>query len=109
MSRRTLFWVSLAVLLFIICTQTPAVVIIFSFLVMGIIPGTSITIPAWLMLIGYPLAFIAAVLWISHQSLFIGAPAKPTTRTAIKKTAPKKKRATAAKTAAKRRRSSVTA
>jgi len=44
---------------------------------MGVVPGTTITIPAWVMLITYPLGFLALCYWLSHQSMLIGEKKRP--------------------------------
>ena len=75
MNRRAWFWVCGVAVGLVILTKTPLVFTVFAFLVLGMIPGTMLTIPAWVLLTVYPLVFIGTVYWLSTQPLLIGAPA----------------------------------
>ena len=54
----------------VVVTKTPFVFTLFALFVLGIIPGTSLVIPAWLLLIVNPILF-AGIVWIvrSHHLL----------------------------------------
>lgn len=47
--------------------------VIFGFLFLGIIPGTSFSIPFWIMLPASLLIGFLAVHWIMHQPMYIGS------------------------------------
>lgn len=71
MNKRVFVWTIVAALV-VICMTTDLLTAVFALLVMGIVPGTNWNIPAWLMLITYPLGFFLLLRWISRQPLFIG-------------------------------------
>lgn len=70
--KRVVFWAILVAAGLVITTQTSLMTDIFLLLVMGIVPGTNLHAPAFLMLIGYPLIAIAAIYWLVKQPMFIG-------------------------------------
>lgn len=71
MNKRIFVWTIVAVFV-VVCMTTDLLTAVFALLVMGIVPGTNWNIPAWLMLITYPLGFFLLLRWISRQPLFIG-------------------------------------
>ena len=88
-----------------ICVATPLLQTIFSIFVLGYVPGTSIVISPLVMLVTYPLLFVALVAWISFQSLYIGEikkPAQSVIPVKVKKTPAKRKRAVRTTTAKRR-------
>ena len=107
--QRGVFGVGFVILILFICTQTSLPTALLTFLVLGIIPGTTIAIPAWAILLVYPVLIVAATYWLRGRVFFIGelAPpvkpaiavvkkAKKTKNTRTKKTAAAKRRARAA-------------
>lgn len=72
MKNRVYIVIGAALAVLLVCTYTPFVAVLFSFLVMGMIPGTGLVIPSWIILIANPLLCIGVLAWISDQSLFIG-------------------------------------
>ncbi len=70
MNKRILVWTIIAAFV-VICMTTDLLTAIFALLVMGIVPGVNWNIPAWLMLITYPLGFFLLLRCISRQPLFI--------------------------------------
>jgi len=76
---------------------------LFALVFLGMIPGTDLSIPPALMMIGYPLAIVAAVFWLANQPLYIGSKEKQekTARAVARKRVAKKtsKAATKRKTA----------
>lgn len=46
---------------------------LFALVFLGMIPGTSLSIPPVFMMIAYPVAIIAAIFWLAHQPLYIGS------------------------------------
>lgn len=71
-------WAALVLFVFIVCVQTQLLSIAFTFLVLGILPGTDFIVPSWAILITYPLLFIASLAWLNTQPLFIGETAQTT-------------------------------
>ncbi|HRK40680.1 MAG TPA: hypothetical protein PLN95_01200 [Candidatus Saccharibacteria bacterium] len=105
MDKRVYMVGGLAIFVIVVLTQTPLVATLFSFFIMGMIPGTDLAVPFWVMLILYPLLFVTTLYWISNQRFFIGEmeqPARPVMKT---KPAKKKSRTSVArKRAAPKRR-----
>lgn len=77
MNNRVLLWVGFVITLLIVCTQTPLIATLFALLVLGMIPGTDLVIPAWVILLLYPVLFVLGVHWIRSQPLLIGEQKKP--------------------------------
>lgn len=50
--------------------------VLFALVFLGMIPGTNLSIPPAIMMIGYPLAIVAAIFWLAHQPLYIGSKEK---------------------------------
>jgi len=90
MDKRILTYGLLAILVIMVLTQTPLLATLLSLLVMGMVPGTDLAIPFWVMLILYPLLFVAVLYWVSGQKFFIGEPPRPTTPAPKAKTTRKK-------------------
>ncbi len=74
MNKRMVVWI-LVMLLVLVSVTTNFITTLFALLVMGIVPGTSWTIPAWLMLVAYPLLFFTVLRWLTRQPMFIGSQA----------------------------------
>lgn len=72
MDTRRYYLVGMALIIFLVCTQTPLLSVVFAFFILGMIPGTSLIIPSWMILISYPLIALSVLYWLSTQSLFIG-------------------------------------
>jgi hypothetical protein len=103
-------WAIILIALFWVCTKTPLLASLFTLFVLGMVPGTHLAIPAWLMLIVYPAGFFAAVYWLSARSLYIGTPTpKPAVKAARAATTRKKKSRNQKQTAAAKRRARATA
>ena len=101
MNTRVIFWASVAIVSLLVCVKTPLLAMVFALLIMGIIPGTGAVVPAWIMLLIYPLVFVGAIIWLTRQSLLVGAPQQPKLSRA-KTVSPKKKRSPQAKTSSRR-------
>lgn len=86
MDKRVVLWAGLTVLGFVVMTKTQLLNILVAFLILGVIPGTSLFVPSWLIFTVYPLLFVGILLWLGSQSLVSGAEAaKPTRKTAQKR------------------------
>lgn len=72
MDVRVVLWTCLVMTAVMICTHTLFLPILFSILVMGIIPGTSLRIPTAFMLIVYPVLFIIGLYWLSTVQILLG-------------------------------------
>lgn len=99
-----MFWVFAVIGIFYVLVETSLLSNLFTLLILGMVPGTDLALPPVLMLVTYSVGFIAALYWLTHQTLFFAEtkkPAKPV-KQAAKKTA--KKPATAKKTTARKRR-----
>lgn len=72
---------------------------LFALVFLGMIPGTDLSIPPAVMMIGYPIAIIAAVFWLAHQPLYVGSREKQekTARAVARKRVAKKTSKVAAK------------
>ena len=75
MNHRYMFGMSMAFLAICLVITTNALTMLFTLFVMGIVPGTSFTIPAWVILVGYPVIILIALGWLMSQPLFIGTSA----------------------------------
>ncbi len=98
------------ILLFLVCTLTSLPASLLAFLVLGIVPGTDIVIPAWAILLVYPALIAVAVYWLHGEAFFIGEPTptpKPVKATAAK--SKKTRTSRAKKTTATKRRARATA
>jgi hypothetical protein len=107
MNTRALLWAGFVTVFLVLCTQTTFPTTVFALLVMGMIPGTDITIPAWVILATYPMVFLLTIYWLGRQSFFIGeqtTAVPPATKPAKKRQTGKvKSHARRKSTAAKRR------
>lgn len=92
MEKRVLFWAGFVIILFIVLTKTPLISSLLSLLVLGIVPGTDLVIPAWIILTLYPVLGVLGIHWLRTQSLFIGERTKPVqpTKAVVKKRKPRK-------------------
>lgn len=79
MKRRVTLWAGIVTVSFVAVFYVNIPSTLFTIFVIGIVPGTAITIPAWLMLLIYPSLLAGILYWLGKQSLFIGE-ASPTTR-----------------------------
>lgn len=90
MDVRIVLWTCLVMTAFMMCTHTLFLPMLFSVIVMGIIPGTTIEIPTGFMLIVYPSLFIAGVYWFSTLQVMMNehaqAPARAPKKSVRKKT-----------------------
>lgn len=100
MDKRMLWFVGVLIGL-IIVIKTPLVFTLFAFFILGMIPGTDLFIPPWVLLITYPVLFVAIVYRIGTQppvpnlaTVETPVTSKPSTRQ--RKPSPKKKSAGAA-------------
>lgn len=103
-------WALGAFLAVVIITETPLVFTLFSIFILGMVPGTSVVVPAWLLLVINPLLCLGIIWVVRAHHLFtpIDTPLKPTatTRTAKKARQARTKKST---TATKRRASRAAA
>lgn len=72
MNRRVYIVIGAVITLLFVTNYTPIFSSVFSLLVLGMMPGTSLTIPVWAMLTIYPIVFIIASLWLMSQTFYIG-------------------------------------
>ena len=103
--QRVLFGAGIVILLFLLISLTPIPASLLAFLVLGIIPGTDIVVPAWAILLVYPALIGVALYWVYGETFFIGEPAPVPKPVAAKATKRKKPKSTRSKktTATKRR------
>lgn len=99
MDKRVYYGAALTIIGFVVFTKTPLSASLLAFFILGIIPGTNIALPFWLLLCAYLLLGVFLMFWFSRQSLLIGEAAKPVApvkaaRTTRKKTSTRSKRAT---------------
>jgi hypothetical protein len=50
--------------------------VLFSFVFLGLIPGTTLSIPPVLMMLLYPIAVLLAIRWLARQPMYFGSKAK---------------------------------
>ena len=88
MKRHATLWAGFVAVLFGVIFYANIPSTLFMIFVIGIIPGTSITIPAWVMLLMYPSVFFGMLYWLSRQTLLIGerTPIKQSRKRAAKTT-----------------------
>lgn len=77
----------------IVFVKTPLIAALLAFFILGIVPGTDILLPPWVLMIIYPVLFVAVLYRISTQP-FIWYPAA---RTAVKPKAPTNRRKSSTK------------
>jgi hypothetical protein len=70
--KQVVFWLLLLSSILLIVTQTSLMTDLFLLLVIGMVPGTEIRVPAWVMMGLYPLIAVTAVYWLSKQPMYIG-------------------------------------
>ena len=98
--QRVFIGVGTVMLLFVMLPLTPVPASLLAFLVLGIIPGTELVVPAWAILLVYPALIGVALYWIHREAFFIGEPApapKSTVTKAAKTKTTRHKKATATK------------
>lgn len=103
--QRVVIGVGIVIFLFLMLTLTPIPASLLAFLVLGIIPGTDLAIPAWAILLVYPALICIALYWIYGEAFFIGEPTSAPKSVAAKSVKSKKAKTTRSKktTAAKKR------
>lgn len=104
--QRAALWVGSVILVVFICVQTSLPTAVLAFLVLGIIPGTHLSVPAWAILLVYPALIALGLSWLHNQAFFIGerAPTPKSVSKATKTTASNPKKTVRKKvTPAKRR------
>ena len=89
--QRVLFGTGIVIFLFLLISLTPIPASLLAFLVLGIIPGTDIVVPAWAILLVYPALIGVALYWIYGETFFIGEPAPATKPAVTAKVAKRKK------------------
>lgn len=105
MNKRAYLWAGGAILGLLILTKTPLVFSLFALLILGVIPGTALVIPAWVLLVLYPILIAATLFWLSAQPIMIAEPVRAQTKPRKRATRTKKTttKPVARKAAAKRR------
>ena len=88
--QRVLFGAGIVILFFLLISLTPIPASLLAFLVLGIIPGTDLVVPAWAILLVYPALIGVALYWIYGETFFIGEPA-PVPKPAVAQTTKRKK------------------
>lgn len=73
MNRGALLWVGFVTVIFLVGLQLNILSTLFTVFVIGVIPGTTTTIPPWFMLLVYPALFCGTLFWLGRQTLMIGA------------------------------------
>lgn len=63
---KRLAWIAGIGLAILIIVKTPLVFTLFAFFILGMVPGTTLVIPAWVLLILNPL-LCAAIVWVVHS------------------------------------------
>lgn len=103
MNKQTIIKALILAILIVLAIKLDVLGALFALAFLGIIPGTDLSIPPAVMMIGYPLAIIGAIFWLAHQPLYIGSREKQekTARAVARKRVAKKtsKVATKRKTA----------
>lgn len=72
MDKRVVFWVCTAGISLLLLGRTALLDTLLAFCILGIIPGTTIVLPSWLIMTAYPLVFLTLIYWLMSQSFFIG-------------------------------------
>jgi hypothetical protein len=72
MDIRVVLWTCLVMTAIMTCTHTLFLPMLFSILVMGIVPGTTLKIPTGIMLTVYPALCMVGVYWLSTLQLDLG-------------------------------------
>lgn len=103
--QRVFIGTGFVILIFLVLAHTPIPASFLAFLVLGIIPGTDITVPAWAILLVYPALIGIALYWVYGEAFFIGEPVPTPRPVTVTKAKGKKTKATRSKktTATKRR------
>lgn len=71
MNKRAYLWAGGVLMGLIVLTKTPLVFSLFALLILGVVPGTSLVIPAWILLVIYPILFAATLFWLSARPIMI--------------------------------------
>lgn len=72
MNKRLRVWIGATLISMIVLTKTPLLYVLFSLFILGMIPGTHVIIPPAVLLVVYPLLFIAILSWLTTDPLHIG-------------------------------------
>lgn len=72
MNHRVMFRLSMVFLAVCLAITTSLPTLLFTLFIMGMLPGTQLTVPAWVVLTVYPLIMLLAIRWLSRQPLFSG-------------------------------------
>lgn len=75
--QRVLIGAGFVIVMFSVLTFTPIPASLLAFLVLGIIPGTDLAVPAWAILLVYPALIVVALYWVYGEAFFIGETPKP--------------------------------
>lgn len=73
MKRKQVLIAAGLIVLLIILSRPEVQSELLAFLFLGVIPGTSVTIPAWIIFIGSLIGASALLHWLRDQPLFIGS------------------------------------
>ena len=104
--QRVMIGAGFFIVAFVVSPQTSLPASLLAFLVLGIIPGTNIALPAWAILLVYPALIGTVVYWLHNEAFFIGEPTPPPKATKV--TVAKSRKTRAKKTAAAKRRARAT-
>lgn len=107
MNQRATIWALLFVVIILTLTKTPLLAALLTFLFIGIIPGTAIVIPSWVLLIVYPVAFVLVSRLLVGRTLFFGEQKKPEPVAPTKKVRSQKTSTTQQSTTPAKRRARV--
>jgi hypothetical protein len=109
--QRVFIGAGFVILSFLVITHTTIPASFLAFLVLGIIPGTDVIVPAWAILLVYPALIGVALYWVYGEAFFIGAPTPSPKPIAATKAKAKKTKATrnSKKTTATKRRARAAA
>lgn len=76
MDRHSLRRAGFVVVLFAVLIAMNVPSTLFTIFVIGIVPGTTVAIPAWFMLTIYPMLFVAIAYWLGRQTFSLSAQKK---------------------------------
>lgn len=76
MKKRTIAKLVALLLIVIIVLKVDLLGALFALIFLGMIPGTSLSVPPALMMIAYPIAIISVIFWLARQPLYIGSQEK---------------------------------
>ncbi len=79
-------WALLSAFIIFIILGTSVPGELFSMFILGLIPGTSHTIPLWVAVTIYPVIALTSLYWVLSQPLYIGETSKPVKEPVVVKT-----------------------